>query len=192
MDFPPQVEATPVKPRGSTPLRSNLHFRYAQGDAPQDSSLKCTASDISLSLVHHNERLRSVAWRERAAEKSPWSTTATERHSQLGLRAIGWGSCGIVYEQHGTSYVLKKRSTMELLRTIVGCGMIQSCIRRSKKLLRAMLSGSGDRCLYMCCVVLATLVRKTRGGGRSMSACPRGNTVIQRTCCARSAFLLFT
>lgn len=46
MDFPPQVEATPVKPRGSTPLRSNLQFRYAQGNgkilllsAPHQTSL---------------------------------------------------------------------------------------------------------------------------------------------------------
>ena len=27
---------------------------------------------------------------------------------QLRLRAIGWGSCGIAYEQHGTSHVLKR------------------------------------------------------------------------------------
>ena len=69
---------------------------------------ECITSDIPLSLVHHYERLHSVAWREEAAKKSPWSMTVTERHSELGLRAIGWGSCGIVYEQHGTSQVLKR------------------------------------------------------------------------------------
>lgn len=71
-------------------------------------SLKCIMSDASLSLVQHYERLRSAAWRERAVKKSPSSTPLTECHSQLGLRAIGWGSCGTVYEQHGTSDVLKR------------------------------------------------------------------------------------
>ena len=70
--------------------------------------LECITSDIPLSLVHHYERLQSVAWREEAVKKPPWSMTVTERHSELGLRAIGWGSCGIVYEQHGTSQVLKR------------------------------------------------------------------------------------
>ena len=70
--------------------------------------LECITSDIPLSLVHHYERLQSIAWREEAAKKPPWSMTVTERHSKLGLRAIGWGSCGIVYEQHGTSQVLKR------------------------------------------------------------------------------------
>lgn len=70
--------------------------------------LECITSGIPLSLVHHYERLQSIARRDEAAKKPPWSMTVTERHSELGLRAIGWGSCGIVYEQHGTSQVLKR------------------------------------------------------------------------------------
>ena len=71
-------------------------------------SLNYILSNTSLSLVHHYERIQSATWRERAAKDSPGSMTITDNQSQIGFRAIGWGSCGVVYELHGTSDVFKR------------------------------------------------------------------------------------
>ena len=58
--------------------------------------------------MHHYESMRSVAWYERATNDRPRSINVTECHSQLGLWASGWGSCGVIYARHGTSHVLKR------------------------------------------------------------------------------------
>lgn len=98
----------PAKARGDTPLESIDILDTPKEILGKILSLKYITADISFSLVHHCERIQSVAWRERAAKTPPWSITVTERHCQPELRAIGWESCGIVYEQHGTSHVLKR------------------------------------------------------------------------------------
>lgn len=88
----------------------------------------CVIPDVS--LVRHCERIRSAAWRERAAEQPPWAMTVTECHYyQAGFRAIGSGSCGKVYEQHGTSDVLKKATSNGALPP---CGLWNDYIMHMK------------------------------------------------------------
>ena len=165
-------------------------------NTPQDIprkilSLGCVMSDTSLSLMHCYEGMRSVAWYERAINDRPWSVNFTECHSQLGLRAIGWGSCGFIYEQHGTSHVWK--------RAINNGGLEKNCRLGNNFIMHRTVEEAFARSVE-------------QGGHLSKIHVPRCSgyiskddkrwwavherlfrriAVVQRTCCARNAFLLF-
>ena len=65
-------------------------------------------SDSGLFVAQYHEAKKKNAKRE--PEGSDFARTRAYDSSahESSLRTIGWGSCGVVYEWHGTTYVVKR------------------------------------------------------------------------------------
>lgn len=94
---------------------ATIHLEQLQiDDKPRDVlhkilSLSFVISEPSAHVVQHHDASRSTASRELHRSSDDYLTPSSNSKVQPSpTRAIGWGSCGIVYEELGTSHVIKR------------------------------------------------------------------------------------